>query len=167
MEESLHYFLEDEAATIKAAKVLAQQIEKALAQGQLQNGLVVYLRGDLGAGKSFLSRALIQQFLPGQKVKSPTYTLVESYPVELEKGELMIHHFDLYRLCEPEELEYLAIRDILQGRFIALVEWPQNGQPIMPPADLLIELEHLDSGRNLTINLQSEQGKQLLHEAES
>ncbi|MBO1926083.1 tRNA (adenosine(37)-N6)-threonylcarbamoyltransferase complex ATPase subunit type 1 TsaE [Thiomicrorhabdus sp. 6S2-11] len=164
--EKLHYFLADEAASKSMAEALAKQIEKALQLNRMSSGLIVYLKGDLGAGKSYLSRALIQYFLPGQKVKSPTYTLVESYPVELEQGDLMIHHFDLYRLCEPEELEYLAIRDILQGKFLALVEWPQNGQPVLPNADLLIEIQHLDEGRNLSIRLQSDKGQQLMQSFE-
>lgn len=162
MENSLHYFLADESATKALAQGLAKQIAKAVQQGQTQNGLVVYLKGDLGAGKSYLSRALIQYFLPRQKVKSPTYTLVESYPVELEQDGLMIHHFDLYRLCDPEELEYLAIRDIMQGKFVALIEWPQNGQPVLPQADLLIELQHLEAGRNIALNLLTDKAQQWL-----
>lgn len=129
------FTLADEQATINLAHAFAFACESSAA---LYKGLVVYLKGDLGAGKSFFSRAFIQTFLPGEKVKSPTYTIVESYKSSI----VTIHHFDLYRLCDPEELEYLAIRDLLMGPFVALVEWPQKGEPIFPKADVVIELQH-------------------------
>lgn len=129
------FTLSDEQATINLAHAFAVACD---ASGALTKGLVVYLKGELGAGKSFFSRAFIQTFLPGQKVKSPTYTIVESY----KSSTVTIHHFDLYRLCDPEELEYLAIRDLLMGSFVALVEWPQKGEPIFPDADVVIELQH-------------------------
>jgi tRNA threonylcarbamoyladenosine biosynthesis protein TsaE len=129
------FTLGDEQATINLAHAFALACEASTA---VNKGLVVYLKGDLGAGKSFFSRAFIQTFLPGQKVKSPTYTMVESYKTSI----VTIHHFDLYRLCDPEELEYLAIRDLLLGSFVALVEWPQKGEPIFPDADVVIELQH-------------------------
>ena len=129
------FTLADEQATIHLAHAFATACESSNA---LNTGLVVYLEGDLGAGKSFFSRAFIQCFLPGQKVKSPTYTIVESY----NASNVTIHHFDLYRLCDPEELEYLAIRDLLMGSFVALVEWPQKGEPIFPEADVVIALQH-------------------------
>lgn len=129
------FTLADEQATINLAHAFAFACESSNA---LYKGLVVYLKGDLGAGKSFFSRAFIQTFLPGEKVKSPTYTIVESY----KTSTVTIHHFDLYRLCDPEELEYLAIRDLLMGSFVALVEWPQKGEPIFPKADVVIELQH-------------------------
>ncbi|MGM0540874.1 MAG: tRNA (adenosine(37)-N6)-threonylcarbamoyltransferase complex ATPase subunit type 1 TsaE [Pseudomonadota bacterium] len=129
------FTLSDEQATIDLARAFALACD---ASNALNKGLIVYLKGELGAGKSFFSRAFIQTFLPGQKVKSPTYTIVESYKC----SKVTIHHFDLYRLCDPEELEYLAIRDLLMGSFVALVEWPQRGKPILPDADVVIELQH-------------------------
>ncbi len=129
------FTLVDEQATIKLAQAFALACEHSNA---LNTGLVVYLNGDLGAGKSFFSRAFIQHFLPGQKVKSPTYTIVESYKSSI----VTIHHFDLYRLCDPEELEYLAIRDLLVGHYVALVEWPQKGSPLFPDADVVIDIQH-------------------------
>lgn len=132
-----HYTLENESQTILFAQCLARAYQSCFSSHQ---GLVVYLKGDLGAGKSFFSRAFIQFFLPQQKVKSPTYTLVESYQAPFTA----IHHFDLYRLGDPEELEYLAIRELLMEPFIALIEWPQKGEGVLPDADLLIELQHLN-----------------------
>lgn len=133
-----HYTLENESETRLFAQKIAQVIQQLFSANV---GLVVYLQGDLGAGKSFFSRAFIQYFLPLQKVKSPTYTVVESYQAPL----VTIHHFDLYRLSDPEELEYLAIRDLLIEPFIALVEWPQKGEGVLPSADVLIEFQHVDA----------------------
>lgn len=158
--------LKNERATTRLAETFAQACD-LLNVGDAQ-GLVVYLHGDLGAGKSFFSRAFIQYFLPEQKVKSPTYTLVESY----NASKLTIHHFDLYRLCDPEELEYLAIRDLLVGSFVALVEWPQKGAPILPSADIVINLQHLEdfealeaiesSSRTVDINANSPIGEAIV-----
>jgi len=131
------YPLKSESDTQALAKVFAESMELCNA---LNTGVVVYLEGDLGAGKSFFSRAFIQAFLPKEKVKSPTYTIVESY----NSSKVSIHHFDLYRLCDPEELEYLAIRDLLVDRYVALVEWPSKGVPLFPKADILIRIQHQD-----------------------
>lgn len=132
----------NESESINFAGLVASIVAK---DKGFENGLIFYLYGDLGAGKSFFSRAFVQYFLPGQKVKSPTYTIVESYKFSINT----IHHFDLYRLCDPEELEYLAIRDMLSGDFVALVEWPQRGYPILPDADVELEFSYLHIGESL------------------
>lgn len=161
------FFLEDEQATTELAIKIATAF-KGLLDGMhktssetFNRSVIVYLLGDLGAGKSFLSRALIQCFLPDQKVKSPTYTLVETYKVE-GATPFEIHHFDLYRLCEPDELEYLAIRDLLAHRSLNLVEWPSKGDGVMPEADLVVELEHLELGRNVQLYAKSDIGNSIL-----
>lgn len=118
----------------------------------------MYLQGELGAGKTSFSRAFIQSFLPEQRVKSPTYTLVESYSTP----NLTIYHFDLYRLCEPEELEYIGLRDLLVAPFIALVEWPSKGQGVLPEADLVLNLNRLGEGREVIAQACSERGEALL-----
>lgn len=135
MVSELHYTLENESNTIRFAQILAQVYQEQCAK---RKGIVIYLQGDLGAGKSFFSRAFIQFFLPQQKVKSPTYTIVESYQTLIST----VHHFDLYRLSDPEELEYLAIRDLFTPPFLALVEWPEKGRGVLPNADILIKLQH-------------------------
>lgn len=156
-------FLENEQATTVFAQKLAETAEQFF---QRMHGsspcLMVHLEGDLGAGKSFLSRALIQSFLPDQKVKSPTYTLVETYSIHSSTCAFDIHHFDLYRLCDPEELEYLAIRDLLTVASLNLVEWPSKGQGMLPPADLVIQLSHEECGRNARLIANSESGEALI-----
>ncbi|WP_319381655.1 tRNA (adenosine(37)-N6)-threonylcarbamoyltransferase complex ATPase subunit type 1 TsaE [Thiomicrorhabdus sp.] len=149
------FVLDDSAATQAVAQAFARACE---GQNLAESGLMVYLQGELGAGKSCFSRAFIQAFLPGQKVKSPTYTLIESYSY----FKFMIHHLDLYRLCDPEELEYLAVRELFSGNFIALVEWPSKGRPILPASDVSIELLYEGKGRRLKMHAQSEKGMLLL-----
>lgn len=143
----------------KFAYVLRQMGDENL-PGRGQQGLVVYLEGNLGAGKSYFARALIQSFLPGQKVKSPTYTLVETYEGPL--GQM--HHFDLYRLCDPEELEFLGIRDLLKTHFLSLVEWPSKGEGVLEGADIIIHLQYAsdanpDAGRVFEVYSQTEMGQ--------
>ena len=150
------FYLADESATTQFGQAFA---EGCKVLNGFDAGLVVFLEGDLGAGKSYLSRAFIQSYLPDQKVKSPTYTLVESYLTPL--GTIV--HFDLYRLCDPEELEFLALRDLLSGAFIALIEWPSKGAGQLPTADMVVEFTHCENpsqnpGRNLTITPQSQTG---------
>lgn len=157
-----HYTLENEVETALFAQKMAQAIQNIFCSNF---GLVVYLQGDLGAGKSFFSRAFIQYFLPQQKVKSPTYTIVESYQSSLTT----IHHFDLYRLSDPEELEYLAIRDLLMPPFIALVEWPQKGVGVLPSADIVMALQHVGTAKEsdfdtrlLSLSSHSRRGDEIL-----
>jgi len=149
------YKLSDESQSIDFAQFVAGKVNDSSC---FENGLIFYLYGDLGAGKSFFSRAFVQYFIPGQKVKSPTYTIVESYNFSTNT----IHHLDLYRLCDPEELEYLAIRDLFKENFVALVEWPQKGAPILPSADIEIELVHESVGRTVKIAAVSGKGKSLV-----
>jgi tRNA threonylcarbamoyladenosine biosynthesis protein TsaE len=124
----LHSEADTQSFALRCAKAFAPAFS---------SGLTVYLEGDLGAGKTSFSRAFVQYFLPQQRVKSPTYTLVESYPTSLG----VIYHFDLYRLAEPEELEYLAVRDLLTPPYVALVEWPSKAQGVLPEFDIKITIK--------------------------
>ena len=147
----------DEAATVALGAALAQTVDA------LPDGLIVYLQGDLGAGKTTLCRGLLQALGHAGAVKSPTYTLVETYTL---RG-LVLHHFDLYRLHDAEELEFMGIRDYFGPRTVALVEWPQRGGGHFPPADLLIELRDEGSGRSATITSRSTVGLALAERLKS
>ncbi len=127
--------LADEAAT----RALGARIAGSFAAGG-----VIYLQGELGAGKTTLVRGLLGALGVGGRVKSPTYTLLEPY--ELAGGRLAVH-LDLYRLGAAEELEYLGLRELAQPGNLLLVEWPERGAGHLPPPDLRVILSHHGEAR--------------------
>ena len=130
-----HRNLADEAATLALGAELA---------GRLRPGQCVYLIGDLGAGKTTLVRGLLHELGHTGAVKSPTYTLVEPY----EDVRIPVYHFDLYRLGDPEELELIGVRDYFGPSAVCLLEWPQRGTGVIPPADLTVTLTVRGHGRH-------------------
>lgn len=112
----------------------------------LGTGLICYLDGDLGAGKTSFCRALIQALGFDGHVKSPTYTLLEVYEIQ----SLSVCHFDLYRLGEPEELHYLGLDDYADGHSLWLVEWPERGAGFLPAADVVLEITQQQAPRQYT-----------------
>ena len=142
---SFNFHLVDENATVAMGNKLAAIIEQ---------GAVIYLHGDLGAGKTTFTRGIVQGFGHTGKVKSPTYTLVEPY--ELVRGN--VYHFDLYRLGDPEELEFMGIRDYFSATATCIVEWPEKGGEFIPVPDLNATLSYVGDERKIVINGASERG---------
>lgn len=136
----LIYELPDAEATIKMGKRLAN-----IVRNELKQGIVVYLNGDLGAGKTTLTRGFVQGMGHKGNVKSPTYTLVEPY--ELEQWN--VYHFDLYRLADPEELEYMGIRDYFDEKSCCFIEWPEKGLGLLSKPDLIINIEYVGTERKI------------------
>jgi tRNA threonylcarbamoyladenosine biosynthesis protein TsaE len=124
----------------------------------LRGGGMLELRGDLGAGKTTFARALLQALGVDARIKSPTYSLIESYRV----GALDIHHLDLYRIADPGELEWLGLAELADGASLVLVEWPERGAGGLPPADLQLRLSHAGTGRDLVVTVASAYGAALL-----
>ena len=129
----------------------------AICAQSIDQAIVIYLEGDLGAGKTTFARGFIQHF-GFDRVKSPTYSLVESYI----NDTINIHHFDCYRLSDPEELEYIGIREYSAPGHIQLIEWANLAKGIISPADLVISITGEDNTRSLTLSANNSLGEQLL-----
>jgi tRNA threonylcarbamoyladenosine biosynthesis protein TsaE len=138
--DSIERHLPDAAATDRLGAALAER---------LAPGCVIYLQGDLGAGKTSLARGFLRGLGVSGPVKSPTYTLIESYPVDDERW---VHHLDLYRLADPEELEWIGLRDLLTGAGTLMIEWPERGAGHIPAADLIVALGLEGEGRRAVLS---------------
>lgn len=134
----LHKIITDEAS------MLALGAELASVCG---DGLVFFLYGQLGAGKTTFARGFLRGLGYVGKVKSPTYTLVEPYEL-INKN---VYHFDFYRVRDPAELEFMGIRDYLTSRSICLIEWPEYGEGILPVADVSCYIDIQNSQREIKL----------------
>jgi tRNA threonylcarbamoyladenosine biosynthesis protein TsaE len=145
------FALPDEAATLALGAALADVLAK-----DLRPAVVVYLEGDLGAGKTTLVRGLLRKAGVGGTVKSPTYTLVEPHVV----SGLNLYHFDFYRFTVPEEFLDAGLDEYFADAGVCLVEWPDRARPYLPACDLHIRLELDGGGRRAHLRAGSERGRQ-------
>lgn len=129
----------------------------------LTPGLKIYLHGELGAGKTSLTRALLQAAGHSGRVKSPTYTLVEPYAISVAGKTLSLMHFDLYRMGSPEEFIDAGFREYFDSDHLCVVEWPEQAQDLLPPADLDVFLSVAGEGRAVELRANSEQGTTCLN----
>ena len=123
-----------------------------------QGAMLVFLEGDLGAGKTTLTRGFLRGLGHRGAVKSPTYTLVEPYRI----GGRKVYHLDLYRVADPGELEYLGLREMLEEDATLLIEWAERGEGWLPAPDLRVVIRHRETGRDLELEGVSVTGKTLL-----
>ena len=137
-EMNLEFDLPDEASTTDLGATLAKLLDG--------HG-TVFLDGELGAGKTTLSRGMLRAMGHTGAVKSPTFTLVEPYVI----GSHKIYHFDLYRLEDPEELEYIGFDDFFEGEPLCLIEWPEKGEGYLGEPDVILSLSTTETGRKLVI----------------
>ena len=145
--------LPDEAATLALGAALARV---------LVPGLCIHLHGDLGAGKTALTRALLHAAGHPGHVKSPTYALVEPYTVPLHGHPVEVMHFDLYRLASPEEFLDAGFRDYFNDNTICIIEWPEKAADVLPPPDIDVLLSIMGDGRGVELRAFTEQGSQCL-----
>ena len=150
MSDSIETTLPDESALESFAAELA---------GHSPPGLVIFLKGPLGAGKTTFARGFLRGLGYSGVVKSPTYTLVEPYALDTRTS---CYHFDLYRLADPEELEFTGARDYFNSDAICLIEWPEKAKGFLPTPDIECELEYLDQGRRLVMRAKTETGRALM-----
>ena len=144
-----YWTLPDETATAALAERFAAAIE---------GGLVLYLHGELGAGKTSFARALLTALGVGERVKSPTYSLIESYVA----GTRTAWHLDLYRISDPGELEWLGLDALGDPAALVLVEWPERGTGALPAADLTLDLAHARHGRDAHARSYSPRGEAVI-----
>lgn len=145
----MELLLPDEASTIALGQRMA---------AVLPGGLVAFLHGDLGAGKTTFARAFLQALGVGERVKSPTYSLVEGYEI----GDRRAFHLDLYRIADPGELEWLGLDSLAEPGSVVLVEWPERGAGALPPVDLELSFRHENGGRAVRFEPRSGTGRRIV-----
>ena len=162
---AIDLYCRQEADTASLAKQLAASFEQFLTK-QSDSHLNISLEGDLGAGKTTFARYLIQAMGHEGKVKSPTYTLCEPYPLQLKDQAITVHHFDLYRMRDPLEWQEAGFVEHFDVPGICLIEWPEKAEGTLPGFDIQIQLAAGadENERAIKINAITESGKMALQE---
>jgi tRNA threonylcarbamoyladenosine biosynthesis protein TsaE len=145
--------LHDEAGTAALGAALARA---------LLPGLAIHLHGDLGAGKTTLTRALLHAAGYQGHVKSPTYTLLEPYAIQMAQQTVDVMHFDLYRMAGPDEFLEAGFREYFNRDTICIVEWPEKAATALPPPDIRVLLSVSGQGRDVELQALSDKGSQCL-----
>ena len=154
--------LPDAAASERVGRAFGHALEAVLdprrvigAAGADGGAVVIGLAGGLGAGKTTLARAALRALGVGGTVRSPTYTIAEPYETRIGR----IWHLDLYRIADPEELEYVAIRDLVSESAACLVEWPERGGGALPALDCRLTIAPSGDGRRLRTEWSTGRGR--------
>lgn len=147
------FHLHDEAGTTALGASLARA---------LGPGLTIYLHGDLGAGKTALTRALLHAAGYAGHVKSPTYTLAEPYTIALAGGLVEVIHFDLYRMGSAEEFLDAGFREYFNEATVCVIEWPEKAQGVLPSPDIEVFLRIAGDGRDVELQALSDKGRECL-----
>lgn len=145
------------SSSVEQTQGIAAQIARVCYQACADHGVLITLEGQLGAGKTAFSQGFIQSLLPNARVRSPTFSLIESYQLATSS----VHHLDLYRLIDAEELEYLGLRDLFWHN-ICLIEWASKGEGWLPEADLALVLTLDGDNRHIVCYAKTENGTRLL-----
>ena len=143
------FIVEDEESMVEFGGKLAET---------LLVGAIITLNGDLGAGKTTLSRGMLHRLGHSGAVKSPTYTIVEPYQLDIGS----VYHFDLYRVNDPQELDYIGFSDYLLQGSLSLIEWPERGDGYLSDVDVCVDIEHHRIGRDVTVTAQTVTGAEFL-----
>ncbi|MCH9743057.1 MAG: tRNA (adenosine(37)-N6)-threonylcarbamoyltransferase complex ATPase subunit type 1 TsaE [Proteobacteria bacterium] len=146
-------------STVEETRLIAATIAAFCYQYCDDNGFLITLEGQLGAGKTAFSQGFIQSLLPNARVRSPTFSLIESYTLE----KCAIHHLDLYRLQDVDELEYLGIRDLFWHN-ICLIEWASRGEGWLAPADLAITIQVCGQNREIALCANTLVGEKIIEQ---
>lgn len=146
----LELTIKDEAGMQNFAIILAKAISP---------GTKIYFSGQLGAGKTTLIRFLLKHLGVNENIKSPTYTLIETYQI----GNQFYYHFDFYRIQSPEELRLIGIEEYLTGPAICFVEWPEQAKDVLPQPDISFKITMLETGRRLMIFAKTERGQAIIN----
>jgi tRNA threonylcarbamoyladenosine biosynthesis protein TsaE len=144
--------------SIQATEAFGARLAEAVV-----NDCMIYLSGELGTGKTTLVRGFLRARGYQGSVKSPTYTLLEPYLI----NDIQLIHIDLYRLADPDELEFIGLRDLLTEQTILLIEWPERGRGILPEPDVIVVLNYKGEGRLCRLAAASEQGEAILERFQS